>query len=73
MVRRQGLPRKVKPILSCKEVTRLVSDGLDRKLGFGEQVALRLHFAVCRGCRNFNRQVMFLREAVKQLGDPERS
>jgi len=73
MVRRQGLPGKVKPMLSCKEVTRLVSDGLDRKLGFGERVALRLHFAVCRGCRNFNRQVMFLREAVKQLGDPERS
>ena len=63
----------MKPMLSCKEVTRLVSDGLDRKLGFGERVALRLHFAVCRGCRNFNRQVMFLREAVKQLGDPERS
>ena len=29
--------------LSCKETTRLVSQGLDRELGFGERVALRVH------------------------------
>jgi hypothetical protein len=62
----------MKPMLTCREVTHLVSEGLDRELGFGERLALRVHFAVCRGCRTFNRQMNFLRDAVKRLADPER-
>jgi len=63
----------MKLMLTCREVTRLVSQGLDRDLGFGERVALRVHFAVCRGCGTFNRQMNFLRDAVKRLGDAEHS
>ena len=57
-------------MLSCKETTRLVSQGLDRELAFGERVALRLrvHLAICDGCTNFKRQMEFLRLAVKKLG-----
>ena len=55
-------------ILSCKEVTRIVSQGLDRRLGFGERVRLRVHLAICDGCRNFSKQLRFLRKAVAQLG-----
>ena len=54
-------------MLSCKETTRLLSQGEDRKLAFGERVALRLHLAICNGCRNVNRQFRFLRLAVKDL------
>ena len=61
----------MKPILSCKEVTQLVSEGLDRRLGFGERVALRVHLAICRSCTNFNRQMGFLRQAMKHLADAE--
>lgn len=60
-------------MLPCKEVTRLVSQGLDRRLGFGERVALRVHFAICGGCRNFERQMKLLREAVQQLGQVDGS
>jgi hypothetical protein len=56
-------------VLSCKEVTRLVSQGLDRPLSFGERTALRVHFAICSGCRNVNRQLAFLRRAVKKLSE----
>ena len=55
-------------MLSCKEVTRLVSQGLDRRLGFAERVRLRLHLAICDGCTNFKKQTAFLREAVHRLG-----
>jgi hypothetical protein len=55
-------------MLSCKEASRLVSQGLDRKLGFGERVALRMHLAICDGCANFRKQLAFLQRAVKQLG-----
>lgn len=54
-------------MLSCKEVSRLVSQGLDRKLGFGERVALRLHLAICEGCENFSRQMAVLRRAAQGL------
>jgi hypothetical protein len=55
-------------MLTCKEVSRLVSQGLDRRLGFGERLALRVHLAICDGCTNFRKQVAFLRKAVQELG-----
>jgi Putative zinc-finger len=54
-------------MLSCKETTRLVSQGLDRDLGFAERVALRVHLAYCVGCRRARRQMRFLRRAVGAL------
>lgn len=58
-------------MLSCKEVTRLVSQRQDRALGLGERVALRLHFAICEGCRNVNHQIDFLRRAMRRLAERE--
>jgi putative zinc finger protein len=54
-------------MLSCKEATKLVSQGMDRRLPFGRRVQLRVHLAICDGCTNFKSQVEFLRRAVKQL------
>ena len=56
---------------SCKEVTRLVSQGLDRNLGLGERLAVRLHFVVCKHCNNVSRQMAFLRRAVQKLSQDE--
>lgn len=56
-------------LLSCKETTRLLSQGEDRKLGFGERLALRAHLAICDGCRNVKAQFRFLRVAMKNLAD----
>ena len=55
-------------ILSCKEATRLASQGLDRKLRFSERVRLGAHLAICAGCTQFSRQMQFLRKAVQRLG-----
>ncbi|MCB4361792.1 zf-HC2 domain-containing protein [Quatrionicoccus australiensis] len=52
-------------MLSCKEATHLMSEGLDRKLGTGEQLQLHLHLAMCSGCRNFREQMDFLRTACR--------
>ena len=58
-------------MLSCKETTRLLSQGEDRKLAFGERVMLRVHLALCNGCRNANAQFKFLRRAVQVLANSE--
>lgn len=56
-------------LLSCKEASQLASQGLDRRLGFAERVALRLHLAMCRGCRNVADEMAFLRKAVTRLAE----
>ena len=58
-------------MLSCKEVTRLVSQRQDRSLGFRERVALGVHFAICRGCRNVEQQLDFLRRAMARLAEDD--
>ena len=56
-------------LLSCKETARLLSQGEDRGLAFGERVALRVHLAICDGCRNVRDQFKFLRRAMQRLAD----
>lgn len=56
-------------MLSCKQVSRIVSQGLDRELGFTERVRLRVHLAICGGCTNFSKQMAFLREAMARLAE----
>lgn len=53
-------------MLKCKEVTHLLSEALDRKLALGERVPLSLHLAMCKGCRNYGRQLDLLRQATRQ-------
>src|SRR6185369_2786140 len=49
---------------TCREVTRLQSDALDRNLPFSKRVGLRFHLLVCRWCRRYGKQIRFLREAM---------
>ena len=49
---------------NCREVTRIVLEGQDRELAFGERVILRLHWAACDGCTRFRGQVDLMRGAL---------
>jgi len=53
--------------LSCKEASRLLSQSMDRKMSVGELARLRLHLTLCDACRNFDRQLKQLRQAVMRL------
>ena len=55
--------------LSCREVTQLVSQGLDKELPQPERQLMLAHFAVCKGCRAVNERMGFLRRAMKQLAE----
>lgn len=52
-------------MLSCKEATHLVSEGLDRSLTLPEKIQLEMHLTMCKGCRNLKSQMSFLRQACK--------
>jgi predicted anti-sigma-YlaC factor YlaD len=57
--------------LDCKEVSRMISEGLDRTLSPQEGERLRWHFVICQTCRNVDLQMAFLRRAMQRLGQGE--
>lgn len=54
---------------SCREVTRLGADALDRPFPFGQRLAVRFHVLICVWCRRYLRQIAFLRQAVRTHPD----
>ena len=56
-------------MLSCKEVSVLLSQAQERRLGFWEQFGLKLHLMLCDGCANFRKQLDFIRAAIKRFRD----
>lgn len=52
-------------MLTCKDATRLVSEGQERALGLRERWSLRVHLWLCDNCRRFERQVRLLRQAMR--------
>jgi hypothetical protein len=55
--------------LRCEEADRMMSDSLDRRLGWAERVALNGHQLVCRSCRRARRQLLALRRAMRTSPD----
>ncbi len=53
-------------MLTCKKVSELVSQSLDRPLGPVERLRLQLHLRVCDACRNFRDQMSILRKCVRK-------
>lgn len=54
-------------MISCREATRMMSEGQERALGAGERLRLRLHLGLCAACRNFDAQLAVLREAMRRF------
>jgi hypothetical protein len=53
-------------MMNCKEAIRLMSEEMDRDLPGSERLSLRLHALLCVGCRNYRKQLSFLRQACQQ-------
>ena len=63
--------------LTCKEAAALMIAREDRALPLSNRAALRLHLAICAACPRYERQLLTLRNAMKQWrgyvdGDSER-
>jgi len=51
---------------TCKEATALLLAREDRELPLVERLALRMHLAACRACPVVARQLLTMRNALKQ-------
>jgi|CXWL01.1.fsa_nt_gi hypothetical protein len=52
-------------MLNCQEVTRLLSQAQEQKLGLQERLPLQMHLMMCSGCRNFGKQMDVLRQLAR--------
>ncbi|MFZ0709893.1 MAG: hypothetical protein WAM53_07625 [Terrimicrobiaceae bacterium] len=59
--------------LTCREATRLAANAMDRSLTARERVKLAMHGVLCSYCRNYRRQLRFLRKCVRRMSDPNAS
>ena len=64
-----GIRKALGHIIRCKDVSRLVSQQQDGKLTSWQQLTLRLHLSVCAACARFERQIRFLRTAMRKYGE----
>ncbi|MDF7798053.1 zf-HC2 domain-containing protein [Pontiellaceae bacterium B1224] len=56
---------------TCKEISKLVSESLDRELPFRERMAMRGHLMMCSLCRTYSHQMRQLRSVLKKASDAE--
>lgn len=54
---------------SCRDMTRLLSDAMDRQLPLGIRIKMRLHFLICKWCERYKNQLQFLRQALRRNPD----
>ena len=54
-------------MLSCKDVTSLASDYLDKNMGGTLPWKMRLHLVACRCCRQFVKHLQITKEVLPKL------
>jgi hypothetical protein len=62
--------------LTCREASRLISQGLDRDLTLAQRATLRLHLTFCDACTRVKSQLEFIRRALSTYssgGDDDRT
>lgn len=52
---------------SCKDVTQLLSEAMDRSLPLGKRIGVRFHLLICKFCARYERQLLLIRETVRRL------
>jgi hypothetical protein len=53
-------------MLNCKDMTRLISDSLDRKISLAQRLELWAHIMMCGVCRRFRLNAMALRSKIRR-------
>ena len=57
-------------MLSCRELTELVTDYLEGQLSFPQRARFQIHVAMCRNCHRYLRQIrMTIRTLAKLRGE----
>lgn len=58
-------------MLNCRQAAELMSLRMDKDLPLPRKIGLRLHLMMCAGCRNYSRQMDFLRQVSRKFSQRE--
>ncbi len=53
-------------MLTCRELTELVTDYVEGRLSFLDRLRFQMHLGMCRSCRAYLRQV---KQTIRALGE----
>jgi hypothetical protein len=65
-------PRKLRKgpiVLRCREISKMVSESMERPLPFRQRMQVWMHLAMCGLCNCFARQLRLLRRAAHEHPD----
>jgi len=57
-------------MMSCKEITELVTDYVEGRLSLGQRLRFQVHLGTCRHCRVYLRQMKTTIRLSGRLPDP---
>lgn len=55
----------------CTEVTRILSQGMDRHLSLKTRLQLRIHYLMCSFCKRYGKQLQYMRLVAREF--PEKA
>ena len=53
-------------VYTCQDMSRLLSDAMDRSLPWHTRLRMRLHLRVCILCRQYQQQLTLLRNVLRK-------
>ena len=53
-------------MLSCHEVTQLISESFDHPLPFRRRIGMQFHLLICKWCDRFRRQILFIQDSLRR-------
>ena len=54
--------------IDCRQAARMISEAQERPLSLRDRLKLRMHLHWCVACTRYQRQVGFLRKALRRYG-----
>lgn len=58
-------------MMTCRQVTELVTDWAEGRLGLLDRARFQLHLGLCRDCRAYVRQLKATARTLGRLPEPE--
>ncbi len=56
-------------MFNCKDISRLVSESMDRRLSWRQRLGIRFHLLMCRYCFRYQKQILLLRRLLRQQAE----
>ena len=54
-------------MLACREATKLMGMQIEGSLSIADKFSLGLHLKICKGCRNYQKQIRLIHQACQLM------